>query len=77
MREHIPKKHLNFDEPIKTDKVFDNTTLRVYGEQRPEIMSTWNSEYGRSKNAADSIARVGKKTQKLEREIQEVLVREK
>ena len=30
-KEHIPKKHLNFEEPIKTDKVFDNTHDRIYG----------------------------------------------
>ena len=31
VREHIPKRHLNFEEPIKTDKKFDNTTDRIYG----------------------------------------------
>jgi hypothetical protein len=25
IREHIPKRHLDFENPIKTDKVFDNT----------------------------------------------------
>ena len=33
-REHIPKKHLDFENPIQTDKVFDNTANRVYGEAR-------------------------------------------
>jgi len=77
MREHIPKRHLNFEEPINTDKKFDDTVLRIYGEPKPEIMNTWNQDYGRAKNAADKIARIGKKTQKMEREIQQVLVQEK
>jgi len=33
-REHIPKKHLDFENPIKTDKIFDNTANRVYGEPK-------------------------------------------
>jgi hypothetical protein len=32
MREHIPKKHLDFENPINTDKRFDNTVNRIYGE---------------------------------------------
>lgn len=67
---------MDFENPIN-GKQFDNTTLRIYGEPKPEIMNTWNGEYGKATNAADSIARVGKKTQKMEREIQEVLRLEK
>lgn len=31
IKEHIPKRHLNFEEPIKTDKQFDNTHNRIHG----------------------------------------------
>jgi len=33
IREHIPKKHLDFENPINTQgKRFDNTVNRIYGE---------------------------------------------
>jgi hypothetical protein len=33
IREHIPKKHLDFENPINTQgKRFDNTVSRIYGE---------------------------------------------
>jgi len=34
VREHIPKKHLDFENAIHTDKVFDNTKNRINGETR-------------------------------------------
>ena len=68
-REHIPKKHLDFENPINTEKVFDNTSNRVYGESRPETMTTNNLEYGTGKNSADGIAMIGRKTKNIEREI--------
>ena len=54
-KEHIPKKHLDFENPIK-GKTFDNTSVRIYGEAKPEIMTTNNTEYGVAKNKADNIA---------------------
>lgn len=68
-REHIPKKHLDFENPIITDKVFDNTANRVYGESKQEIMSTNNTEYGTGKNKADTLATMGRKTKNIEYEI--------
>lgn len=38
MREHIPKRHLDFENPIVTDKVFDNTKARIYGEKLNTIL---------------------------------------
>tara|TARA_B100000780_G_C20978841_1_gene391036 strand:+ start:187 stop:294 length:108 start_codon:yes stop_codon:yes gene_type:complete len=35
MREHIPKKHLDFDNAPKATKDFDNTSDRIYGEKNP------------------------------------------
>ena len=48
-REHIPKKHLDFENPIK-GKNFDNTMVRIYGEANPQIMTTNNTEYGVARN---------------------------
>jgi hypothetical protein len=47
VKEHIPKKHLNFEEPIKTTKKFDNTHDRIYGNRRDELMFTENYLYGK------------------------------
>jgi len=60
-RTHIPKRHLDFDNPINGSKNFDNTSNRIYGESRPELMTTNNTEYGTGKNPAAAIARSGKK----------------
>ena len=35
MREHIPKRHLDFDNAPKPTKAFDNTSDRIYGEKNP------------------------------------------
>jgi len=69
-KEHIPKKHLDFENPINSGKVFDNTSNRIYGESRPEVMNTNNQEYGVAKNKADSIANIGRKTHLLEKDIE-------
>lgn len=50
MKEHIPKKHLNFEEPIKATKNFDDTHARVYGQKKEELMITENKLYGTGKN---------------------------
>ena len=69
MREHIPKKHLDLENPIVTDKVFDSTANRIYGESRPEIMRPTCLDYGTGRNPADNIARSGRKTQNIEQQI--------
>lgn len=56
--------------------MFDNTINRIYGEPKPEIMNTWNKEYGTAKNAADYIPRIGRKTHNLERDIQRAVADE-
>ena len=76
MREHIPKRHLNFEEPIN-GKEFDNTKNRIYGEDKPEIMGTYNHTYGTGKNAADNIARVGRKQQNFEKQIMQTIAEER
>ena len=68
-KEHIPKKHLDFENPV-TGKRFDDTAVRIYGEAKPEIMTTNNTEYGVARNKADGIAKVGRKTQNMEAAIE-------
>jgi hypothetical protein len=68
IREHIPKKHLDFENPIR-GKVFDSTSDRVCGESRQEILMSFNQQYGTGKNKADSFATMGKKTRNIEQEI--------
>jgi hypothetical protein len=75
MREHIPKKHLDFENPI-TGKAFDNTVSRVYGEDLQQIYATNNTSYGVDKNAADGIARVGRKTSNFEAQIRQQVAQE-
>lgn len=68
IREHIPKKHLDFENPIR-GKMFDNTSDRVCGESRPEIMMSFNHQYGTGKNKAEQFPTMGKKTRNIEHEI--------
>lgn len=69
MKEHIPKRHLNFEEPIKTDKKFDNTHDRIHGQRREELLITENYLYGKAKNKADELPQVGRRTLQMEREV--------
>jgi len=69
MREHIPKRHLDFENPIHTDKVFDNTNGRIHGEKILNNFSATSHDWGTSKNSADLIPRVGRKTLNFEKEI--------
>lgn len=54
-REHIPKKTGNLEEPINNNKHFDNTHDRIHGIRRDEGLTTFNREYGVSKNPADGL----------------------
>ena len=66
---------MDFENPI-TGKTFDNTQARIYGESNQQIMNTNNTEYGTGKNKADGIARVGRKNQMMEREIERQVAEE-
>lgn len=72
---HIPKRHLNFEEPIE-GKEFDITNQRIYGESNQQLMTTNNTEYGTGKNKADGVARIGRKNQRMEREIERQVMEE-
>lgn len=60
---------MNFEEPIITNKKFDNTHDRIHGERREELMYTENYYYGKSKNAADELPKVGRRTADLESQV--------
>jgi len=66
MREHIPKRHLDFENPISTDKVFDNTNARIYGGKVVTNMNPSSSNWGTGRNPAAEIPRVGLKAQAFE-----------
>jgi len=70
MREHIPKRHLDFENPINTNKQFDSTVHRIYGEIMNSATNPTSTAWGTGKNPANDIARVGRKTQMLEKEIE-------
>ncbi len=69
VKEHIPKRHLDFENPILTDKVFDNTSNRIYGEKQVQPMLTETYHIGKSFNPADSLPKIGERTKRLEAEI--------
>ena len=56
--------------------MFDNTQNRIYGEQRQELFTTNNTEYGTGRNPADQVARAGRKNQMMEREIERQVQKE-
>ena len=69
VKEHIPKRCGNLEEPITNTKVFDNTSTRIYGEKQQQ---PWKTEYmgiGAGRNPADQLPKVGKKTTKYEEEV--------
>ena len=74
-REHIPKKHLDFENPIR-GKAVERTSDRIYGESRPELMNTNNTEYGTGKNSTAGMTRIGRKNAMQEREIERQVMQE-
>ena len=61
VKSHIPKRHLDFENPIAVPKLVDSTQDRIYGEVKPQPMVTETSTIGTGFNPADNLARVGKK----------------
>ena len=60
---------MNFEEKIETDKVFDDTNQRIYGEKLYTCMVTETSTIGKSFNPADNLAKCGLKTQLAEQDV--------
>ena len=75
-RVHIEKKWGDLEKPILHDKKFDDTGERIHGDRRLHDMTSENYHYGKSKNPADELPRVGKRTLAMEREIQEQVRKE-
>jgi hypothetical protein len=69
VKSHIPKRHLDFDNPPATGGPSDNTTERIYGELKPQPMTTQSAIVGSGYNPADDLPKVGRKTQNMEREV--------
>lgn len=62
VKEHIPKRHCDFDQPIISDKPYDNTNQRIYGEKLQAPMFSETYSIGKSTNPADALPKAGKKT---------------
>ncbi len=58
-KEHIPKRHLDFENPIVSSKQFDDKSSRIYGAKQQTCMIPTSNAWGTGKNAADLIPRVG------------------
>lgn len=69
MKEHIPKRHLDFENPINTKKQFDNTTNRIYGEIQSSATNLSSGVWGTGVNPANDMPKIGRKAQMLEKEI--------
>ena len=69
VKEHIPKRHGDLENPIFTDKVFDNTSNRIYGELKPQPMISETYHIGKSSNPADNLPKVGRKERMFEQEV--------
>ena len=76
MREHIPKRNLDFENPIRTNKQFDNTEHRIWGEIQITATNPTSSAWGTGRNPANDIPRIGRKTQMLEKEIKAQVLEE-
>ena len=69
MKTHIPKRHCNFEEPIKGATEFDNTYDRINGNRQDQPMVPESMSVGTGKNPADALPRFGKKTMAAEQEV--------
>lgn len=75
-KQHIPKKHLDFEKTIEPTFKQDNTKERIYGQG---FYTDFHSEaygIGKGKNKADTLPTKGKKTAMMEREIERAVLRE-
>jgi hypothetical protein len=69
VRDHIPKRCGNFEEPIKTNKVFDNTSDRIYGHRQFAQVDTESRLIGSGHNPADDLPKIGRKTLNSDKEV--------
>ena len=69
-KEHIPKKHLDFETNNSNKYKGDNTHDRIHGERLETQFKSENNGYGRGYNAADHLPTKGQRTANLERQIE-------
>ena len=65
--QHVPKKHLDFENPISNNPNKIETKSRIFGENQASEMSTETKTIGTGRNPADSLPKVGKKQQDIEK----------
>lgn len=68
-KEHIPKKWGDLENPIVHNKVFDNSHNRIHGEKQYQTFETFNHTYGGAKNPVDSMPKIGRRDEILERNV--------
>lgn len=71
IRGHIPKKHLDFENPINTNMKFDDTVKRIYGEEDQQVFFTNNTSYGTAKSSTEGISKIGRKEAAREAQIRQ------
>ena len=69
MRKHIPKRHLDWDNPVVNTQKMDSTTDRIYGVLDPQPMISESYAIGKGTNPADNLAKFGKKTLAMEQAV--------
>lgn len=75
-KQHIPKKHLDFEQKIQRTFTEDVTHDRIHGERQHAEFKSENNGYGRGKNKADLLPVKGKRTQNIEKEIEAQVLKE-
>ena len=73
MRRHIPKRHLDWDNPVVNTQKMDSTVDRIYGALNPQPMISESYAIGKGTNPADNMAKFGKKTLAMEQAVSELL----
>ena len=75
-KEHIPKKHLDFENSITNSAKGDNTYDRIYGQRQDTTFKSENNGYGRGQNKADTLPSKGRKTASIEQQIEQQVMAE-
>ena len=64
--QHVPKKHLDFENPITNNPNKFDTRSRIFGHTTASEMTTEQKIIGTGKNPADALPKIGKKQQEIE-----------
>lgn len=69
MQKHIPKRHLDFENPIVNNNAVEDTKGRIYGETIVNDFATETGKIGTAFNPVDNLPKHGKKTLTAEQEV--------